>query len=105
GTHHGLGPDEAVVGVEGTRLVAGVAVGRRLDQLRAGDHLRQAEPHLATGAEVRLLHGSVAVRPYTGEVLHAGHQGRAHHVPEVDVVVGACDAADEASVRIGELEL
>src|SRR5690606_27871140 len=68
-------------------------------------HLREAQAYLATGADVRLLHGSVAVRPYTGEVLHAGHQGGAHHVPEVDVVVRARDAADEAGVRVGELEL
>src|SRR5690606_39545898 len=61
--------------------------------------------HLTTGAEVRLLHGSVAVRPHTCEVLHAGHQGVAHHIPEVDVVVRASDAADEAGVRVGELEL
>src|SRR5690606_17709150 len=68
-------------------------------------HLREAQAYLATGADVRLLHGSVAIRPYTGEVLHAGHQRGAHHVPEVDVVVRARDAADEAGVRIGELEL
>src|SRR5690606_17954552 len=97
--------EEAADGDKGTGLVAGVSISRCLDQLRAGNHLGRAQAHLAATSEVSLLHGSIAVGAHPCEVLHAGYQRIGDHVPEVYVVVRACNAAHESGIGIGELEL